>query len=244
VRVTEGPVSPPAAPRTIAAPHELASPADGGSRARSEDPRSADGAPSRVAALFERRAAPLRALGEQAQDVARASHAMAARFHGGGRLAVFGNGAASTDAQHVAVEFVHPVIVGKRALPAVSLTADVATLTGVAARHGLEEIFAHQLRHLAEPGDIALGLSPNGSCPNVLRALHYARAHGMLTVALVGGDGGDIASQRAAEHILVARSTDPRVVKEVHVTTYHVLWELVHVFLEHPGALGPSRVTP
>jgi D-sedoheptulose 7-phosphate isomerase len=56
-------------------------------------------------------------------------------------------------------------------------------------------------------------------------------------VALVGGDGGAGAAGRLADHVLVARSTDPRVVKEVHVTTYHVLWELVHVFFEHPGAL-------
>ena len=61
---------------------------------------------------------------------------MALRFHRGGKLVVFGTGAASTDAQHVAVEFVHPVIVGKRALPAISLTSDAATVTGVAASEG------------------------------------------------------------------------------------------------------------
>ena len=88
---------------------------------------------------------------------------MAGRFHRGGKLFVFGNGGPSTDAQHVAVEFVHPVIVGKRALPAVSLTADVATVTGVANRAGLEEVFAHQVRLLAEPPDIALGLSADGT---------------------------------------------------------------------------------
>ena len=60
---------------------------------------------------------------------------------------------------------------------------------------------------------------------------------GLLTVALVGGDGGAIAAGGLADHVVVARSTDPRVVKEVHVTAYHVLWELVHVFFEHPGAL-------
>ena len=77
---------------------------------------------------------------------------MAVRFHRGGRLIVFGTGGPSADAQHVAVEFVHPVIVGKRALPAISLTADVATVTGIAERDGIDAIFAHQLRYLAEPG--------------------------------------------------------------------------------------------
>jgi D-sedoheptulose 7-phosphate isomerase len=156
---------------------------------------------------------------------------------------VFGNGAASTDAQHVAVEFVHPVIVGKLALPAISLTSDVATVTGIAGTEGFDEIFAHQLRYLATPADMALGISPDGNCRNVLRGLATARELGMLTLALVGGDGGQIASTAAADHVLVARSDDPCVIKEVHVTTYHVLWELVHVFFEHPGLLTPAVVS-
>ncbi len=187
-------------------------------------------------ALFDRRTAPIDDLADHAEDVARACHAMAVRFHRGGKLVVFGNGGSSTDAQHVAVEFVHPVIVGKRALPAVSLASDVATLTGV----GLDEAFAHQIRFLAEPADVTLALSVDGHCPNVLRGLAEARALGMLTVALVGGDGGRVVAEQAAEHVVVARSDDPRVVKEVHVTAYHVLWELVHVFFEQPGVLDPT----
>lgn len=195
-----------------------------------------------VRELVHRRVDPLRDLADHAEDVARACHAMALRFHRGGKLIVFGNGGPSTDAQHVAVEFVHPVIVGKRALPAISLTSDVATLTGVAARVGWDETFAHQIRYLGEPKDIALGLSTDGHCGNVLRALEKAHEHGMLTVALTGGDGGPIAASPAVDHVLVARSDDPRVVKEVHVTTYHVLWELVHVFFEQPGVLDPGVV--
>lgn len=195
-----------------------------------------------VGELVHRRTQPLRDLAEHAEDVAHTCHAMARRFHRGGKLVVFGNGGPSTDAQHVAVEFVHPVIVGKRALPAVSLTSDVATLTGIANRVGLAEIFAHQIRFLAEPSDIALGLSTDGRCANVLHGLRQAREIGMLTIALVGGDGGPIAASGVADHVLIARSTDPRVVKEVHVTTYHVLWELVHVFFEQPGILDPGVV--
>lgn len=204
--------------------------------------RSAPGA-TPVDVLFERREAPVTDLAGQAEAVARACHAMALRFHRGGKLVVFGNGGPSTDAQHVAVEFVHPVIVGKRALPAISLTADIATLTGIANRAGLPEVFAHQIAVLAEPADIALGISTNGDCENVLRGLQVAHELGMLTIALVGGDGGTIARTPWVDHLLIARSTDPRVVKEVHVTTYHVLWELVHVFFEQPGVLTPEVAT-
>lgn len=197
-------------------------------------------AATRVEELFARRAAPLEDLADHAEDVARTCHAMAQRFHRNGKLVVFGNGGPSTDAQHVAVEFVHPVIVGKRALPAVSLTADIATVTGVANRVGLAEIFTHQIRLLADPPDIALGLSADGNCVNVHRGLEQARSAGMLTVALLGGDGGAIAASGVADHVLIAASTDPRVIKEVHVTMYHVLWELVHVFFEQPGVLDPG----
>jgi len=191
--------------------------------------------------LFGRRTAPTESLADQATAGADACHAMAVRFHQGGKLVVFGTGGASADAQHVAVEFVHPVIVGKRALPAISLTADVATVTGIAARYGVAEIFAHQIRYLAEPEDIALGISADGRDASVLAGLAAARDRGLLTIALVGGTGG-LAGQPAVDHLLTAPSADPRVVKELQVTMYHLLWELVHVFFEQPGVLGPEVV--
>jgi D-sedoheptulose 7-phosphate isomerase len=196
-----------------------------------------------VVAAFERRLEPGRDLADRAEQIAKAAHAMAVRFHRGGKLVVFGTGAASTDAQHVAVEFVHPVIVGKRAFPAISLTCDAATLTGVAAREGMANVYSHQIKYLAEPADIALGIAPDPACPSVLGGLRAAREAGLLTVALAGGSGAVIAADGCADHLLAAGSADPRIIKEVHVTTYHVLWELVHVFFEQPGVLGPGVVS-
>jgi len=207
--------------------------------------RLSEGGPRVIDALRAasgRRTLPAKLLADDATRVARACYDMAVRFHGGGRLVVFGSGGAAADAQHIAVEFVHPVIVGKRALPAFSLTNDVPTLTGVADREGFSEVFAHQLRYLGDRRDIALAVSADGNCANVLRGLEAANELGMLTIALTGGDGGRIASGHAADHIVVARSEDPRVIKEVHVTSYHVLWELVHVFFEHPSLLEPGAV--
>ena len=179
---------------------------------------------------------------EQAGTVAAACHAMAERFHRGGKLVVFGTGGASADAQHVAVEFVHPVIVGKRALPALSLTSDIATITGIAATSGLDEIFAHQIRKLAGSDDIALGICAGPGADSVRRGLIAATQAGLLTIALTSGAGD--AGPVAAEHVLMARSADPCVVKELHVTIYHLLWELVHVFFEQPSVLrgGTARL--
>jgi D-sedoheptulose 7-phosphate isomerase len=143
---------------------------------------------------------------------------MAERFSQGGRLVVFGEGDSTTDAAHVVVEFVHPVIVGKRALPAFELPGPD---------------FIAQLELLAEPADIALGLCAGGNPEPVADALRAAQRAGLLTIGMFGASTAPAdADEDVPEHRFVVRSDDPLVVKEVHVTTYHVLWELVHVFLE------------
>ena len=197
-------------------------------------------APTREAAAeaFARRTPATTALAAGADAIAAACHDIAVRFHRGGRLITFGNGPAAADAAHLAVEFVHPVIVGKRALPAVSLVTDPATITGIARLSGFRDTFAAQVRTQARPDDIAIGISPDGECDNVVSALVEAHGIGLLTVALVGGDGGAVAALPGLDHLLLTPSNDPYVVKEMHVTTYHVLWELAHVFLEQPRSLA------
>jgi len=171
----------------------------------------------------------------EARKIAEACWAMARRFHQGGRLLAFGNGAWASDAQHIAVEFVHPVIVGKRALPALALTNDSATLSGLMAGDAASS-FARQLRVLARPQDIAIGYSPDGQSANVLSALTTAREMGLLTLGLVGGGGGPI-QQSQLDFSFVVPAQDPLVIQETHETLYHVLWELVHIYFEHEGLL-------
>ncbi|GAA2737659.1 SIS domain-containing protein [Actinocorallia aurantiaca] len=190
-------------------------------------------AEDRALTLFGARAEAGLALKREAGAVGRACRAMAGRFRRGGTLYTFGAGVAAADAAHIAVEFVHPVIVGKRALPAVPLNCETAPLTG----EGAAEAFAARLESMAEPRDIVLALSSDGRCAAVLRGLDKARERGALTVALTGAGGGELAGGPAVDHLIVAASDDPRVVREMHVTVYHVLWELVHVFLERPGDL-------
>lgn len=167
-----------------------------------------------------RRAEPQLALAEAAGDISRAAHRMAERFARGGKLVVFAAASSASDAEHIVVEFLHPVIVGKQALPAVALGADVP----------------HELEHLGDPADIAIGVC-SGPDEEVRRGLEMARSLGLLTVALTGGDG---LPPGAADHVITARSADPLIVKEVHVLAYHVLWELVHVLLEEPALLEPA----
>jgi D-sedoheptulose 7-phosphate isomerase len=197
----------------------------------------------RARAAFAEREAVVVAAADQADAIAAMCHQMARRFLSGGKILAFGNGGPTTDAQHVSVEFVHPVIVGKKALPAVSLNADGASVIGAARHHGTNEAYAHLLGVLGRSDDIALGLSSDGRCPDVLRGLETAHAAGLLTVALVGDPASPIATSTAVDHVFAVDSDDPRIVKEVHVTAYHVLWELVHVFLDQPRLLDDADLS-
>ena len=138
--------------------------------------------------------------------IAEACLAMARRFHRGGRLLAFGNGAWSTDAQHVAVEFVHPVIVGKRALPALALTNDNAMLSilhdSAVVRDSttnLRVLAARPISRWASHGD--------GACSNVVEGLTEARPPGLLTLGLAGGDGGAFAHAELDFCFVVPRAT-------------------------------------
>src|SRR5215472_16165158 len=191
-----------------------------------------------VAARFEQSmSVPETFFTNETGRIAEACWAMARRFHQGGRLLAFGNGAWATDAQHVSVEFVHPVIVGKRALPALALTNDSATLSGLMAGGNTEMPFARQLHILGRSQDMAMGFSADGNCANVVAALALAKRMGMLTLGLTGGNGG-LLSQLGPDELdycFIVPTGDPLVIQETHETLYHVLWELVHIFFEHEG---------
>ena len=177
-----------------------------------------------AAAVGERERVLAGFLDREQERLARACHDMARCFARGGVLMPVGYGAAATDAAHVAVEFMHPVIVGKRALPALAPTNDP---TGASAPE-----------RLLRGDDIALGLTHGSSEAAVESYLLHARRGGALTIALTG-EG----REAHADYSFSVPSADPAVVQEVQETTYHVLWELVHVFFEHPGLLNDACVT-
>ncbi len=158
----------------------------------------------------------------QAEPLARLCHRMAERFARGGRLLALGvSPTARSDARHVAVEFVHPVIVGKRALPAIALTGEGGGL-------------ADQLALLARADDIAIAfLARHDDALETERAIALARARGCLTVAF---------DRLGAEWELEPPSDDAFVRQELVETLYHVLWELVHVFFDHRGLLAGRSV--
>jgi len=168
--------------------------------------------------LARRTTANLRFFEAEADRLARLCHLMAERFARGGRLIAFGHSpAARSDARHVAVEFVHPVIVGKRALPAIALTAEGGEL-------------ALQVELVAAADDIAMAFGAGEDEGQAARALACARSRGCLTVSFTADTG--------AEWEFSPPSDDPYIRQELVETLYHVLWELVHVFFDHRGLLA------
>jgi D-sedoheptulose 7-phosphate isomerase len=140
--------------------------------------------------------------------LAEACRSMSERFVQGGRLLAFGRGPYATDAQHVSVEFVHPVIVGKRALPALDISM----------------LFRPWLETILHPEDIVMGFGPPEGDDEVRSALKFAQARNALTFALPGAEGS---------YAVEAFTQDPFIHQEMIEILYHTLWETVHVFLEH-----------
>lgn len=153
-----------------------------------------------------------------AENISRACLDMAGRFEQGGRLLVFGEGTQASDAEHVAVEFVHPVLVGKRALPAIALPGDPATLL-------------RRLEALSHSGDMVMAISIDGESREMQACLAFARSAGLLTVVLTGTRGRSNL-ESTADYLFAVDSVDPFVIQETHETCYHVLWELVHLFFD------------
>jgi D-sedoheptulose 7-phosphate isomerase len=150
-----------------------------------------------------------------------AAAALRATFEAGGQALALGNGGSATDAMDAVADF--------RAdeRRAIDLTEDPAILTAIANDIGTEAIFARQVIAYGRRGDALLALSTSGNSTNVIAALAEARRRGLRTIALVGYDGGRVAAERLADHVVVTRSQHIPRIQEAQASAYHVLRELV-----------------
>lgn len=179
---------------------------------------------AKCADVIELRAEMLSEYDEQLVHVAQL---MAVRFAQGGKLLAFGNGGSATDADDAAADCLCPPQAYWRALPALSLPSDSATMSAITNDVGLASVFARQIGALGARSDIALGFSTSGNSENVLAAFAEARRRGMLTVAFTGYDGGDVARSGTVDACFVARREFVPRIQEGHATLWHVLLDLV-----------------
>jgi len=142
-----------------------------------------------------------------------------------GKLIVFGNGGSASDAQHIAAELVGRFKKDRTALAAIALTTNTSVLTSLANDYGYDVVFAKQVEALAQKNDIVLGISTSGKAKNVAFGIKQAKKMGIKTIALTGGDGGELS--RIADVSLVVPSSVTARIQEAHITIIHIVCELV-----------------
>jgi D-sedoheptulose 7-phosphate isomerase len=167
---------------------------------------------------------------EEADRIAQATLAIAERLQRGCKLLLFGNGGSATDANDWAIDCIAPPA-GFEPVPAISLSLEPANVTAIANDVGVEVVFVRQLIAQAAPHDVAIGISTSGGSKNIIAALEEARRRRLLTVALLGYDGGEIRRRGLADHFVVVRSDYIPRIQEVQASIYHVMREGLEVVL-------------
>ena len=167
---------------------------------------------------------------EQAETISNSVIAIHERLLRGGKLIIFGNGGSATDANDFAIDCIMPPS-GYRTVPAVSLSLEPANITAVANDVGTDVIFLRQLIAQVRPEDVAIGISTSGGSRNIIMALDEARKRGLLTVALLGYDGGEILRKKLVDFPLVVRCDYIPRIQEVQASMYHVMREMLEVLV-------------
>jgi D-sedoheptulose 7-phosphate isomerase len=157
------------------------------------------------------------------------AHAMVATLRGGGKILWCGNGGSAGDSQHLAAELVGRYRRDRRGLASIALTTDSSALTAIANDHGYEAVFSRQVEALGAPGDMLVAISTSGNSPNIVAALHVARAQNLVTVAFTGAGGGKIAP--LANHLFAVASHDTARIQEAHILAGHMLCDWIELDL-------------
>jgi D-sedoheptulose 7-phosphate isomerase len=143
----------------------------------------------------------------------------------GHKLLIVGNGGSAADAQHIAAEIVGRYKQDRSGYAALALTTDSSALTSIANDYGFEQLFARQIEGLGNRGDVVVALSTSGKSPNIIAALHTARARGLVTIGFTGSKGENL--RALCDHLLVAPSDDTPVIQQIHLAVAHGICEEV-----------------
>ncbi|MCX5700117.1 MAG: D-sedoheptulose 7-phosphate isomerase [Candidatus Omnitrophica bacterium] len=143
----------------------------------------------------------------------------------GGKLIIFGNGGSASDAQHIAAELVGRFKKDRPALAAIALTTNTSIITALANDFGYDVIFSRQIEALADKRDVVFGISTSGKAKNVIIAIKQAKKMGFKTIALTGGDGGELA--KIADISLIVPSSVTARIQEAHIVIGHIICELI-----------------
>jgi len=145
----------------------------------------------------------------------------------GGKILIFGNGGSAADAQHIAAELVGRYKLERKGLSAIALSTDTSSLTAIANDYGYEHVFDRQIEALANPEDVAVGISTSGNSSNVINALQLAKNIGCKSIGLSGKSGGDM--NKLCDVNLVIPANDTARIQEMHILVGHIICHLIEL---------------
>ena len=145
----------------------------------------------------------------------------------GGKILIFGNGGSAADAQHIAAELVGRYKLERKGLSAIALSTDTSSLTAIANDYGYEHVFDRQIEALANPEDVAVGISTSGNSSNVINALQLAKNIGCKSIGLSGKSGGDM--NKLCDVNLVIPAKDTARIQEMHILVGHIICHLIEL---------------
>jgi len=179
--------------------------------------------------------AKLEAVDVLAAPIARAVELMVQSLLAHGKIMACGNGGSAADAQHFSAELINRFERERPPLAAIALSTDTSILTSIANDYRYEDVFAKQIRALAQPKDVLLAISTSGNSPNVLEAIRAAHEHEVRVVALTGKDGGKMAEMLHPSdiHLCVPSNVTKRTarIQEIHLLTLHCLCDGIDCLL-------------
>lgn len=173
-----------------------------------------------ISAIFDAHLAAIQSLRTQEATIHDLGELLIACLRYGNRILLCGNGGSAADAQHIATELVCRFETNRRALPALALTTDTSALTAIGNDFGYERVFARQVEALARPGDVLIGISTSGDSGNVVAAVELANELGLVTLGLLGREGGKLAE--IASHALVVPAFETARIQECHILIGHI----------------------
>lgn len=166
---------------------------------------------------------------ENIERVIEVSKLLSDSFNNGNKLITFGNGGSAADASHIAGEFVNRFKKERPGLPAIALNTDTAVLTSIANDYDFSEVFARQIKALAQEGDVVIAISTSGNSPNILKGVDAAKKKKLKIIVFTGTKGDKLAA-KADYAFTIPSSNTPRI-QETYITLGHVLCQMVEEIL-------------
>lgn len=160
-----------------------------------------------------------------AEDLIKIVEVIVTSLKRGGKVLIAGNGGSAADSQHISAELIGRFMKERKGLPAIALTTDSSILTCMGNDYGYNSIFKRQIEALGNKGDVFIGISTSGNSENIIEAVKEAKEKGVITIGLLGKDGGKL--KKICDYNITFPYTETARIQEHHIMTYHLMCEFI-----------------